>query len=66
MNETRTQLAAIQKKEGDNYAMFDVSDSIYKATNLKPEDYFVEKYKQTEMFADVIVIVNRAKLDLFK
>jgi hypothetical protein len=46
--------------------MFDVSDSIYKATNLKPEDYFVEKYKQTEMFADVIVIVNRAKLDLFK
>lgn len=66
LNETRTQLAAIQKKEGDNYAVYDVSDRIYQAANLRPEDYFVERNKKTEMFADVIVIVNKTKIDHFK
>ena len=66
LNETRTQLAAIQKKEGDNYATYDVSDRIYQAANLRPEDYFVERSKKTEMFADVIVIVNKTKVEQFK
>ena len=67
LTETRNQLNAIQKKEGDNYANFDVSDRIYKCEEIKrAEDYFVEKYKQTEMFADVIVIVNKTKVEVFK
>jgi V-type H+-transporting ATPase subunit C len=66
LNETRSQLSAIQKKEGDNYATYDVSDRIYQAANLRPEDYFVERTKKTEMFADVIAIVNKTKIEHFK
>lgn len=66
LNETRSQLSAIQKKEGDNYATYDVSDRIYQAANLRPEDYFVERTKKTEMFADVIAIVNKTKIENFK
>jgi len=67
LQETRQQLEGIQKKEGDNYFNFDVSDRIYRCDKIvKPEEYFVEKFKQTDMFADVLVIVNKAKVELFK
>ena len=67
LQETRHQLEGIQKKEGDNYLNFDVSDRIYRCDKItKPEEYFVEKFKQTEMFADVLVIVNKVKVELFK
>jgi hypothetical protein len=66
LTETRNQLNAISKKEGDNYANFDVSDRIYKCEDInRAEDFFVEKFKQTELFADVIVIVNKTKVDHF-
>jgi ribosomal silencing factor RsfS len=43
-----------------------VSDRIYQTESLKAEEYFVERVKKTEMFADVLVIVNKTKIDHFK
>lgn len=66
LTETRNNLSAVTKKEGDNYSNIDISDRIYKSEEIRAEDYFVEKFKQTDMFADVIVIVNKTKIDHFK
>ena len=68
LQETRNKLSAIQKKEGENYANSDVSDRIYKcdAVNNAADKFFVEVFRETEMFADVLVIVNKTKVDHFK
>jgi hypothetical protein len=66
LTETRNNLSAVTKKEGDNYANIDISDKIYTCQEIRAEDYFVEMFKKTDIFADVIVIVNKTKIDHFK
>ncbi len=64
MTEARNNVAQLNKKEGANFLTQDISEAIYSAPKLVPQNHFVDMLG-SQAFSTVVAVVHKTKVAPF-